>query len=152
MSTTTPWLDDRPQVLITADAGCGTVFGCAGVGGTSATSFRSGLFKANPKAEDVIASLRATEVEHFDHIRAGLHLEDEAVHRSRTEWVARNALPIRELEPTHLAPGSLKLIDVSDETRASYFDRPVIATQDLDGEFVVLTCALQDKDAFVTTR
>jgi len=61
-------------------------------------------------------------------------------------------LPISELEPTGLAPSSLKLIDVSDETHASYFDRPVIATQDLDREIAVLTCALQDEDGFVSPR
>jgi hypothetical protein len=61
-------------------------------------------------------------------------------------------LPIRELEPTDLAPSSLKLIDVSDETHASYLDRPVIATQDLDREFVVLACALQDEHGFVSPR
>jgi hypothetical protein len=139
-----------PHILIAADAGCGTVVGCPGSSGTSAASFRSGPFKANPKAEDVIASLRVTEVERFGDIGAGLHLEDEAICRSQTEWVARDALPIRELEPTDLAPSSLKLINVSDETHASCFDRPVIATQDLDRGFVVLTCALQD--AFVSTR
>jgi hypothetical protein len=61
-------------------------------------------------------------------------------------------LPIRELESTDLAPSPLKLIDISDETHASYFDRPVIATQDLDRVLVVLTCALQDEDGFVSPR
>ena len=69
-------------------------------GFSRATSVRSGLFKANPKAEDIIVSFWVTEVEHFGNIGAGLQLEDEAVYRSRTEWVARDALPIRELEPT----------------------------------------------------
>jgi hypothetical protein len=54
---------------------------CAGGSGTIAASFRSWLFEANPKAEDVIASLRVTEVERFGHVGAGLQLEDEAVHR-----------------------------------------------------------------------
>ena len=56
-----------------------------------------------------------TEVERFDHI-GGDRLEDETVHRSQTEWVARDALFIWELEPTDLAPSALKLIDISDET------------------------------------
>jgi hypothetical protein len=135
-----------------ADAGCGAIVGCAGGSGTIAASFRSRLFEANPKAENVIASLRVTEVERFGNIGAGLHLEDEAVARSRTVWVARGTLPIRELEPTDLAPSPLELIDVSDETHASYLDCPVIATHDLDRIFVVLACGLQDEDGFVSPR